>query len=431
MPTSLIDQLNTYSVPGGRYTYYPTHVNWKNNINYFQWWDSIKKDYDHSQGIDLYIHIPFCNSICTFCGCNIRVTKSYQDIIPYIDGLKKEWNFYQKLLGNNININTIYIGGGTPNFLNAQDLDQLIAYFTGMNSSQKTQISIELDPRYITREQLIVLKNHNVHTLSFGIQDLDSKVLTNVNREQQVGPILDVIQMAHEMEFPHLNIDLIYGLTHQTTKTFEETFKLLKSCQVNSFAIYPFAKVPWQNNSQKAFGEYKDFSRIEMNELFAFADNKLKEMHFEHIGMGHFAKSDSSLLNSFKNKKIKRNIMGFTEKKSNMLIGLGVSAFSSSPSGHIQNEKVLEPYLLTIQKEIAPIFKSHTITTEELYLAALFEKIICQNTFTKADRVKVKPEQEENFAIYLSRNFLEQKGDQYIITESGRYFLKNICQCWG
>lgn len=428
MPISLTNLLDLYSVPGGRYTYYPVHAGWKNNLNYFQWWDSVKKNYDPKKGIDLYIHIPFCQSLCTFCGCNIRVTKNYESIAPYLDSLKKEWNFYKKILGDEIVINSLYVGGGTPNFLTATDLNNLLFFLKG---EQSTQISIELDPRFLNIEQLHVLKAHNVHMLSFGIQDLKPKVLENLNRDQSIDQIFGLLKTTRELEFERINIDLIYGLTHQTPESIIQTLDTLKSSFVDSIALYPFAKVPWQNNSQKAFGDFKDFSRHEMNELFTTADHKLKQMGYAHIGMGHYARDNSTFLETYKNKKIKRNIMGFTEKKSNLLIGLGVSSFSNSPTGHIQNEKVLEQYLSAIQKDRPPIYKSHTITPEELMLAGIFEKIICENYFTGSDRLKILPDQEANFNIYLNNNFIELINGNFFITELGKYFLKNICQCWG
>jgi oxygen-independent coproporphyrinogen-3 oxidase len=342
--------------------------------------------------------------------------------------LKNEWKFYQNILGEKIVINSLYIGGGTPNFLNANDLDDLLSSFS---TNQSTQITIELDPRFISIDQLDVLKKHNVHTLSFGIQDLKHEVLENVNREQDIQQILDVLNKARELAFPQINIDLIYGLNHQTRKSLVETLEHLKESHADSIALYPFAKVPWQNNSQKAFGDFKDFSRTEMNELFSGCNLKLHDLGYEHIGMGHFARVDSNFHAAFKQKRLKRNIMGFTEKKSNLLIGLGVSAFSSTSTGHIQNEKVLEQYLFAIQKERAPVFKSHAVTNEELELSKLFEKIICQNIFSKNDLFKILPEQKGNFDSYLKNNFITEIDDNYIVTELGRFFLKNICQCWG
>jgi oxygen-independent coproporphyrinogen-3 oxidase len=428
MPNSLTNLLNLYSVPGGRYTYYPTHAGWKNNLNYFQWYDVVKANYNQETGLDLYLHIPFCQSLCTFCGCNIRITKSYQDIAPYLTALKKEWKLYKNFLGDDVKINSIYIGGGTPNFLNASDLDELLTHFSEKSSPH---ISIELDPRFLTSEQLDVFKKHNVHTLSFGVQDFNQEVLANVNREQDSNEIISLIKSAKDLGFPHINVDLIYGLNHQTPQSLIQTISTLQTGVADSIAIYPFAKVPWQNNSQKAFGDFKDFTRVEMNQLFGTADSKLREQGYIHIGMGHYAHLDSELLDLFKNKKVKRNIMGYTLKKSNLLIGLGVSAFSTAPTGHTQNEKVLEQYLLSIQKDRAPIYKSHTVNADELYLATLFEKIICENYFTKSDREKILASQEANFNMYINNKFIEQKDDQFLVTETGRYFLKNICQCWG
>lgn len=427
MPISLTKLLNKYSAPGGRYTYYPTHAGWQNNLNYFQWFDIVKETYNPETGLDLYLHIPFCESLCTFCGCNIRVTKSYQDVLPYINSLKNEWKFYQKILGENIKINSLYLGGGSPNFLKAEDLDNLISFF----SNNDSQISVELDPRFTTEDQLNVLKKHNTHTLSFGVQDFDAHVLENVNRDQNIDELMSVIKRARELNFPAINIDLIYGLTHQTPETLIDTFKTLKSFDVDSVALYPFAMVPWQNNTQKAFGNFKVFNREEMNELYSIGNKALIEMGYTHIGMGHYLNARSPLLSVFKNKKLKRNIMGYTERKTPLLIGLGVSSFSSAPKGHIQNEKVLEPYMQAIAKERLPVLKAHSVSPAELELANIFEKIICEDHFTEEDRQKILPGKEEHFRIFLENNFIEKDGNEYLITEAGRYFLKGICQCWG
>jgi oxygen-independent coproporphyrinogen-3 oxidase len=168
-----------------------------------------------------------------------------------------------------------------------------------------------------------------------------------------------------------------------------------------------------------------------MNELFSHANSKLKELGYVHIGMGHFAHNESNIMEQFIDKKLKRNIMGFTDTKSNLLIGLGVSAFSNSSTGHVQNEKVLEQYIHSLNKDMPPIQKSHAMTSEENYLTNLFEKIICENTFNQEDRKKILPDQEANFNIYLNNHFIEENQKSFIITDLGRYFLKNICQCWG
>ena len=427
MPTSLTDLLNKYSKPGSRYTYYPPHSLWDNKLNYFKWLDIVKESYHPEQGIDLYLHIPFCESLCTFCGCNIRVTKSYQDVLPYINSLKKEWSFYQKLLGSQIKINSLYLGGGSPNFLRAEDLDHLLNYFT----SKDTLISIELDPRFVNEAQLMVLKKHNVHTLSFGVQDLDLKVLKNVNREQSFSDLLHILTQARTLDFPNINIDLIYGLTHQSSQSLQKTFKQLNPLPIDSIALYPFAKVPWQNNTQKIFGDFKDFTSEEMHELFYISNNELLEMGFTHIGMGHFLKNTSPYLVPFETNKLKRNIMGYTARKSNLLIGLGVSSISNSDKGHVQNEKILENYMQSIAKERMALIKSHSITEREIELAKIFEKIISFNFFTQEDVKSILPDQKIFFEHYLENNFIISNDEIYTVTKLGRYFLKSLCQLWG
>ena len=424
-PFDLNDLLNKYNRPGGRYTYYPMHAKWKNNLNIYQWWDSVTNNYDPEVGIDLYIHLPFCESLCTFCGCNIRITHKHDEVALYLLAIKEEWKTYQTLLGNKIAINSFYLGGGSPNYLTPQELTDLLNLF---NLKPHTYKSIELDPRKTSSDFLSVLKEFHFNVLSFGIQDTNSDVLNNVNRPTDFEAVKKIITLANTLDFEHINIDCIYGLTFQTTEALKKTVENVIQLKPNSLAFYPFARVPWQNNSQKVTGIFNDFTPEQLHHFFSSIDSAvLSSGQFNYLGMGHYIHKNSKTQKAFEVKSLRRYIMGFTTStNSNVLIGLGVSSISSTPDGLIQNEKVLETYQFETLKGRSPLYKSHQRSEEEKVLSRLFEELICKNEFPiKKDIIN-----NQLFINYLEMNFISFNKENQTgrVTEVGRYFLKNLCQ---
>ncbi len=408
-----IELLDKYNVPGGRYTYFPFHSKWNNQLSSKEF-----KDYLVSQSIslvDVYIHIPFCHSLCTFCGCNIKIMKSDCDNNIYINNILKEWSDYP----GNLKISNLFIGGGTPNFLHANEIERMIKSLP-LNSD--AQITIEIDPRFITLEELAIYHKIGIKRLSIGIQDFNNDVLQNVNREQDNRKVIELINGAKELNFEHINLDFIYGLNHQTTATFKQTMSMLSDVKTDSVSLYPFAKVPWQNNFQKAFGIVKDFSIHELNELFVEASFILEQIGFKQIGMGYFSK---------KNEKIQRNIMGFTPRKENTLIGLGVSSISSSPIGHLQNEKVYDRYLAQLKEGHSLSMKSHLISSIEYSRQAFFERVICDKVIALDDYEQFKTSQTDAIIKNLvDDNILLQTSNGLAVTDIGIYFLKTILQAF-
>lgn len=406
-----IELLDKYNIPGGRYTYFPFHSKWNNSLSFEQFVSHLKEA--QPEFVDCYIHIPFCHSLCTFCGCNVKIMKSDCDNNVYINYLLKEWQLYPQQL----KIKNLFLGGGTPNFLKSSELKTLIK---SLPLTDDVQITIELDPRFLSKEDLSEYKNIGIKRLSIGIQDFDPEVLKSVNREQDINKIIDLINYASELKFENINLDFIYGLGRQTINQFKNSISRLKEVKANSISLYPFAKVPWQNNFQKAFGEMKDFSMHEMNEFFVESSYLLEEMGFQNIGMGYFSKNEFQL---------KRNIMGFTPRREDFLIGLGVSSISSSPRGHIQNEKVYDRYLGLIKENNSAIIKSHQLTQSEFERQQFYQMVICQNEITK-DQIELfkTPLFDLKISQFIEDGLLIKKGDNLIIPAQNRFFHKTILQ---
>lgn len=411
MKNSLIALLDRYNVPGGRYTYYPFHAKWNNEISKKDWINLIRRESPNK--IDLYIHIPFCHSLCTFCGCNIKVMKSTCDNQVYIKSLKREWEQY----GISSKVDSIYIGGGTPNFLSPAELSELISTF---NLTDNALISIELDPRYLTKDDLTQYKKIGINRLSIGIQDFEENVLENVNRSQNNQQVIELINFASTLDFEAINLDFIYGLNYQTRESFKNTLNKLQDLKITSVSLYPFAKVPWQNNSQKAFGEIPDFTLHDLNQFQADAKEILINLDFEYIGMGFYSREKI---------KLKRNIMGFSPRTNDFLIGLGVSAISSAPFGHLQNEKIYNKYLQTTKEEAPAIFKSHRKSEMENERQIFFREVICTNFISKNNLDKFKLEHTEiKMQELIQDELLSECENGLEINRNGRFFHKTILQ---
>lgn len=322
-----------FSYPEGRYNYFPRIQNWENNLSLSSWKNHLQEL--SGSEIDLYIHIPFCNRFCFFCGCNIQVAKTQDQISHYINELIIEWNHFYK--SHNFKINNVHIGGGTPNALNPSHIEKLLSHF-----KQDFKLHIEYDPRYHDHERLMTFNQFGLSTISAGIQDFSDKTLSNIGRETNFNDVQKCFDDLKNLNLNHLSIDLIYGLPFQT----ENSAKLAKNFldhndHITGVSLYPFAEVPWF----KDFNPLPSKSREEKNERhFDFA-NTLSSSDFELISFGHYVKTHSAFHASFQEQKLNRTIMGFCTNKSPTLIGLGVSAISSTPKILKQNQKIYENYL--------------------------------------------------------------------------------------
>jgi oxygen-independent coproporphyrinogen III oxidase len=407
----LLTLLNKYNIPGGRYTYYPFHSKWNNDLNKVEWISKIQKE--SPEKVDLYLHIPFCHSLCTFCGCNIKIMKNKSENELYIDALIQEWKQYNV----STTIDTLYLGGGTPNFFTPKELSKILNNFT---FTKDPLITMEIDPRFVTKEDLISYKEIGINRLSFGIQDFNEKVLANVNRAQDINEIIDILNFSHTLNFKAINIDLIYGLALQSIESFKETIKIIKNLNITSVSLYPFAKVPWQNNSQKAYGEMQDFTLEELNNLQSEIALALEEIDFVYFGMGHFSKSKEKLF---------RNIMGFIPRKNEIQIGLGVSAISSTPYGHLQNEKIFNKYIQSTSEANPYYFKAHHKTKDEHERQIFFTEVICENFISLNNIQKFKLDKTEQLLKeFEDTGLIKKVSNGFAITPLGRYFHKTILQ---
>jgi oxygen-independent coproporphyrinogen-3 oxidase len=430
MDKNLHKLLLKYYGPGGRYGIFPTISKWQNNLKSNQWLNDISLHYKEEDGVDLYIHIPFCESLCTFCGCNIKVSRDHSEETEYIDAILTEWELYKTKIANP-KLRSLYIGGGTPTFLSPASLIKLFnGLFNNIPKHVDFHSTIESDPRFITEEQIKVLSKYNLDRVSFGVQDFNQDVLKNVNRAQEYDLVLEKTQLLREYGIREVFYDLIYGLNYQTIETISETINKLKGLNPDGIALYPLADVPWQNKAQQAFGIYKPMSTSEKLDLFICADERLKQQGFLSLGMNYYAKKNSKFIKQKKQNLLRRSASGFMPSRSNILIGLGVSAISHGPSSMIQNEKVYTKYLSQVNNGKNSVFKSHLKTERENKLQPLFEKLICNSALHKEDLKEFNLWDKcfDIFQLLENDQLIKLEKDKIQVTETGLYFVKNICQ---
>jgi oxygen-independent coproporphyrinogen III oxidase len=432
------DLLKKYNVPGPRYTSYPTVPYWSENPTEEQWISTIGLALDENEklgvGAALYIHIPFCESLCTYCGCNTRITRNHAVGNPYVDTVLKEWDLYLSKLGRKITLSEVHLGGGTPTFLTPAELERLMnGILSKVKVSKAHEFSVEADPRVTTREHLETLSKLGFKRLSLGIQDFDAKVQEIVHRVQTEEQVWKIVSMARELGFDSINYDLIYGLPFQTRQSIQQTIEVVRKHRPDRIAFYAYAHVPWIKPSQRRFTEADLPEGDEKRALYELGRTMLEEVGFREVGMDHFALETDSLWKASQNSELHRNFMGYTSRQVAPLIGLGVSAIGDSWRAFAQNEKLLETYTARVEKGEIPIHRGHMLSVEDL--------VIRRHILDLMTRMKTDWSKKELFIEFLNtvpERLTELAQDKLIkltetectVTEAGRAYLRNICMAF-
>jgi len=428
--------IKKYNVPGPRYTSYPTVPYWDETPPTIEQWErSVKQSFDESNekaGIGIYIHLPFCESLCTFCACNTRITINHEVEKPYINNLLKEWELYLNLFQTAPQIKEIHLGGGTPTFFKPEILKKLIE---GITSTAKVcnniEFGFEAHPNNTTTEHLQTLYDLGFRRLSLGIQDFDPKVQYIVNRIESFEVVKKVTDTARKIGYTSINFDLIYGLPLQTKKSIVDTINKVNLLRPDRIAFYSYAHVPWiKGVGQRKFTESDLPSGAEKRALYEIGLEMLRDNGYQEVGMDHFALKTDSLHKSSINKTLHRNFMGYTPLYTQLLIGLGVSSISDTWYGFAQNVKVVEQYSELIKKGQLPIFRGHAHTEEDLIIRKHILNIMCNY------ETSWESPAEQHDALYEGLERLKEiENDKLIsitphhlkVTENGKPFLRNIC----
>ncbi|MFZ4714960.1 MAG: oxygen-independent coproporphyrinogen III oxidase [Bacteriovoracaceae bacterium] len=419
--------IEKYNIPGPRYTSYPPVPFWKTPPTQETWIQHILEHYDHEVGLDLYVHVPFCEKLCYYCGCNRIVTKNHSVEESFINSLLKEWTIYQQKLGFIPKVHSLHLGGGTPTFLSAHNLNHLIQSFT-KNKSQNFIGSIEIDPRTVNIDHLQVLQANHFSRISLGIQDFDPSVQEAIHRYQSPEMVQGLVDKLKKMKFQSINFDLIYGLPKQTLASIEQTFSIVKKMEPDLIAFYSYAHLPERISNQKLIREEELPNPEEKKALYELGKKLLEEQNYTDIGMDHFAKETSYLGEAKAKKKLKRNFMGYVDKKSEVLIGLGPSSISDSSISYIQNAKKLQDYQAAIELGNLAIETGHTHSAEDLAAQKLIQNLMCQNEINHHLLAGISYQKEilMEFQEMIHDGLLIMGEKSLQLTEIGKTLMRNV-----
>ena len=431
--------LQKYNVPGPRYTSYPTVPYWNEaDFEYKDWIETLKKTFIESntvEGLSLYIHLPFCENMCTFCGCNKRITKNHNVESPYIEAVLKEWALYCAILDKKPIIREIHLGGGTPTFFSIKNLEDLInGIFCYSEKAKDYEFSFEGHPNNTTRAHLQKLYDLGFRRVSFGVQDYSEKVQKAINRNQPFHNVAKVTFWAKEIGYTSIGHDIIFGLPFQKIDDVINTIEKTNSLQPDRLAFYSYAHVPWiKGNGQRGFIDDDIPKDQEKRMLYEVGKDLLFENEYYEIGMDHFALKTDSLYESFETGKLHRNFMGYSSSKTKLMIGLGVSSISDSWYSFAQNVKDLESYYKILDLDKLPIFRGHLLTDEDLIIRKHILNLMCQfktnwsekaNYFAEIPEILIQlKEMEKDGLLIIKDNSLE-------VTNAGKPFVRNICMAF-
>lgn len=433
------DLIQKYNIPGPRYTSYPTVPFWDEaGISYENWIKTAQRSFDQSnqsEGISIYIHLPFCESLCTFCGCHKRITKRHSVEEPYIDTVLKEWALYCDVLSEKPRVREIHLGGGTPTFFSPENLKKLIdGIFEKAEKFPGFEFSFEGHPNNTTEKHLQTLYDLGFKRASFGVQDYDLKVQKAINRLQPYKRVEDVTNNCRKIGYSSVSHDLVFGLPHQTKEAIIDTITKTKQLKPDRIAFYSYAHVPWiKGVGQRGYDEKDLPSAEEKRELYEAGKKLLGELGYIEIGMDHFALKTDSLYKAMKNKSLHRNFMGYTSSKTQLMIGLGMSSISDSWHSFAQNVKTIEEYAELVNKGIIPIFRGHLLSPEDLVVRKHILNIMCNfETSWESDAMKF-PELEACIGLLdemVEDGLVEISETGLRLPEEARPFVRNVCMAF-
>lgn len=422
------------SVP--RYTSYPTVPFWQNEIEVTKWQQQFAEQFmanNAAEGISIYIHLPFCESLCTYCGCTKKITTSHSVEEQYLDAIEKEWKLYRKLMKQAPVIREIHLGGGTPTFFSAKNLSRLL------NAIRKNSVihpyhefSIEGHPNNTSREHLDTLYSLGFRRISYGVQDLDEKVQRIINRIQPIENVRKATDQARISGFTSVNFDLIYGLPFQTTETIEKTIRQVIELKPERIAFYSYAHVPWTSKGQRLFNESDLPAADKKIQLYIKGKELFTEAGYLDIGMDHFALPADELYKAKMNGQLHRNFMGYTTQNSSLLLGLGMSAISDTGNAFAQNEKTLHNYYECIGEDRLAVKRGFFLNEEDIAFRQYIKDISCKgSTVFKPEHLPLL--QQFSFPKLtepVNDGLVEYDTKQLKLTATGHFFIRNICSAF-
>ena len=426
---TLSDLLEKYDVPVPRYTSYPTVPQWTEPPTTDQWVAALERaSAAPDAALALYVHLPFCESLCSFCGCNNVITRDHGREAPYIDLVLAELRAYLARVPSLARqpFQQLHLGGGTPTFLSAESLARLV---TGLyeHLPQRTgafEGSIEVDPRVTNTAQLEALRALGFRRVSLGVQDIDPHVQHLVNRIQPLEMTEQICVEARRLDYESINIDLIYGLPGQTTESIAALAREILRLSPDRLAVYSFAKVPWIKPQQRRFKDDQIPAGAAKRALYEAIREPLVAGGYLEIGLDHFAKPGDALARVADEGRLHRNFMGYTEVRTTTLLGLGVSAISETPGCYHQNEKVLPTYEKRVLAGEIPTLRGHILSDEDRRRRDLIFSLMTRFRVPVGDGDIAAD--ETMVRQLVADGLMTIDNGMVVVSDLGRPFLRNV-----
>ena len=426
------DKFAKYSRPAPRYTSYPTAVEFKD----LKMEDIVPFYKNSTKPLSLYFHIPFCKSACYFCGCNVIYTSKEDKKVKYLEYLRKELQILKKHLDTNREVIQLHFGGGTPTFLSPEQLKELLDLIHEFfpNFADDSENSIEIDPRFLTKEQLEVLIEGGINRISFGVQDFNYDTQKAVNRIQSYELTKNAVDMARDFGIKSINIDLIYGLPYQTFDSFKETLNQVLTLNPDRLAVFNYAHVPWMKKSMRKIDETTLPHPSEKLKILKYTIDFFEGNGYKMVGMDHFAKPEDELFKALKKGELHRNFQGYTTKGGADLIGIGVTSIGEVEDAYIQNYKDLKNYEKAIDEGKLPVFRGVILNDEDKIRKKIIMEMMANfsldikrlqketgiNFFEKfADEIKEMQEFVDEGLVTISDDKIE-------VSKTGTMLIRNI-----
>lgn len=424
--------LNKYNVPAPRYTSYPTVPYWGDTPpNVANWKDKVQHAFAENHEISLYIHLPYCESLCTYCGCHKHITTNHNVELPYIESVLKEWKIYTQVLRSKPVLRELHLGGGTPTFFHPDNLALLVqGILDTVELAPVHDFSFEAHPNSTTYAHLQVLHKLGFNRVSIGVQDFSENILQVIHRFQTAEEVETVVRQARAIGYESINFDLIYGLPYQTIADIGNTMLKIGELKPERIAFYSYAHVPWIKPSQRAYSEADLPTGKDKRMLYESGRALLEGLGYEDIGMDHFALPGDALHTALQQGTMHRNFMGYTPYFTGLCIALGASAISDSWDAFVQNEKSISDYKATVNAGELPLVKGYFLTEEDTILRKHILNLMCryETSWHKPEMQCDALEQSLERLQALALDGLVVLQPYHLqVTDTGRAFLRNIC----
>jgi len=426
--------LAKYNRPGPRYTSYPTAPVWQEDFGPDDLEEVFRKADAAATPVSLYMHIPFCESLCLFCACNVSIQKDKGVAVPYLETLKHEIDAVSRSVSRNRPVIQFHWGGGTPTYLTPSQMEDLFGYARErFHFASDAEIGVEVDPRVTSRAHLESLRRLGFNRLSMGVQDFNPQVQQTIHRIQPYEMTRDLILAARELGFDSLNVDLIYGLPYQTAASFAETIDRVLTIGPDRVAMFSYAHVPWLKKQQGTFAGHLP-EGMEKFRIFRMGLEKFASAGYAYIGMDHFARPSDELAVAQRNRTLHRNFQGYTTKAGADLYGMGVSAISGIGAAYAQNRREVPAYQAAVADRGLATMRGYRLSPDDELRRTVISRLLCHTIIRKGE---IEREFSISFDSYFAPELAQLEEfradglvqltpDEIRVTPLGRVFIRNL-----